>query len=116
MSQKIRTRIQNKHDLEINWNNATFIPMAGELIVYDRETDAQGNVKTVTANGATVSALPNGRTAPYTYERFKIGDGVRSVGDLPFADEQAVTAAKAYTDTALSQKAQVKIVTWEADD
>jgi hypothetical protein len=37
MAEKIvKTRIQNKHDLEVNWNNATFIPIAGEIIIYDK--------------------------------------------------------------------------------
>lgn len=41
---EINTRIQHKHDLEINWLKATdFIPLAGELI-YDKEVDAAGNV------------------------------------------------------------------------
>ena len=57
---KIKTRIQQKHDIEANWELATnFIPMAGELIIYD-----------VDAN--------------YSYERFKIGDGLTNVNSLPF--------------------------------
>lgn len=72
---KVNTRIQNKHDLEVNWLQATnFIPLPGELIVYDVEVDASG----------TTLALPSGRTTPYTYERFKIGDGINLVKDLPF--------------------------------
>ena len=30
----IKTRIQNKYDVEKNWDNATFAPLKGELIVY----------------------------------------------------------------------------------
>jgi hypothetical protein len=57
---KIKTRIQQKHDIEANWELATnFIPMAGELIIYDID-------------------------ANYSYERFKIGDGVTNVNSLPF--------------------------------
>lgn len=36
MSKTIQTRIQNKHDIEANWNLATnFAPLAGEIIIYD---------------------------------------------------------------------------------
>lgn len=54
-------RIIQKHDIEANWNLATdFIPKQGEIIVYDIDEN-------------------------YTYERFKIGDGVTNVNNLPFA-------------------------------
>mgnify|MGYP003288875971 CR=1 FL=1 len=55
----VKTRIQNKHDIEANWNNASFVPYAGELIIYDPDST-------------------------YSYPRFKIGDGTRTVGALPF--------------------------------
>jgi hypothetical protein len=67
--QKIKTRVQNKHDVAANWSKATsFIPLAGELVIYDEDST-------------------------YTYKRFKIGDGVlqadgtvvgTTVNDLPF--------------------------------
>lgn len=57
-------RIINKHDTEANWNKATgFIPYQGEVIVYDADEY-------------------------YSYERFKIGDGVTVVTDLPFSSQQ----------------------------
>lgn len=60
MSQKIKTRIQNKHDVEANWVQAVnFIPMAGEVIVYDQD----GN---------------------YDKPRIKIGDGQTTINNLPF--------------------------------
>lgn len=63
MSKNILSRIQNKHDIEANWNKATsFIPMQGEIIVYDIDDN-------------------------YEYERIKIGDGVKNVAQLPFIDE-----------------------------
>lgn len=63
MANVLNTRIQHKHDTEINWSKATgFIPKQGELIVYDIDDN-------------------------YDYERIKIGDGVTNVNSLPFANE-----------------------------
>lgn len=78
MSKSIKTRVQNKHDLEVNWNKATFISLPGELYIYDKES----NDGSTLLSGVT---LPTGRTAPYVYERFKVGDGVKPVKDLPFS-------------------------------
>jgi hypothetical protein len=44
----------------------------------------------------------------YNYERFKIGDGVQNVNDLPFVDDHIFEE--------INQKSQVQIITWEADD
>lgn len=67
MSEKtLKTRIIHKHDIEDNWLKATsFIPKQGELIIYDIDDAHQ-------------------------YERFKIGDGVKNVNDLPFATDDKV--------------------------
>ena len=60
MANKIDTRIRHKHDIEANWNKATnFIPLLGELIVYDPD-------------------------ASFSYCRIKMGDGVNVVSALPF--------------------------------
>ena len=76
MSQKtFNTRIINKHDTEENWQKAVnFIPKKGELIVYDAEIDANGNKL----------SLPSDRVTPYLYSRFKMGNGVDTVNNLPF--------------------------------
>jgi len=79
----IKTRIQNKHDTEANWQQATnFVPMAGEIIVYDADST-------------------------YSYERFKIGDGKTLVMNLPFAggvDETSVKlSSDLYTYTAIGK-------------
>lgn len=77
MSKSIKSRIQNKHDLATNWEQAkNFVPLAGELIVYEAEYDAELN--------------PSGSK----YPKIKIGDGVinsetntvegTSINDLPF--------------------------------
>ena len=56
----LNTRIVHKHDTEANWNLATnFIPLQGELIVYDIDNT-------------------------HSYERLKIGDGATNVNTLPF--------------------------------
>lgn len=58
-----KLRIKLKHDTEANWLKATtFKPFKGELITYD---------------------VDSAHSAP----RFKVGDGVKVVGDLPFADK-----------------------------
>lgn len=59
-TKSLKTRIQNKHDTEANWAKATtFKPLAGELIIYDKDSN---------------NAKP----------RFKIGDGITTVTSLPF--------------------------------
>lgn len=62
----IQARIINMHDVEERWNQAvTFIPRAGELIVYDADNN-------------------------YVFPRFKLGDGKTTVVDLPFASDIAI--------------------------
>lgn len=63
---KITSRIQQKHDVAANWAKATnFIPKKGEIIIYDAEYNASGE---------ETQAV-----------RFKIGDGSKTVNNLPFA-------------------------------
>lgn len=58
-----QSRIQFKHDIEANWAKATnFIPLAGEIIIYDTDGD--------------------------TPVRFKIGDGINYINVLPFASKE----------------------------
>ena len=63
----IKTRIQNKYDVEKNWDQASFTPLRGELIFYGPDKDEEGNV---------LHELP----------RFKVGDGVTPIGELPLVD------------------------------
>jgi hypothetical protein len=75
----IKTRVQNKHDLAANWKRAAnFVPLAGELIVYETDYDATLN--------------PTGNK----YPRIKIGNGIvnadtntvegTTVDNLPFVE------------------------------
>ena len=58
----IKTRIVNKHSTESDWKKAiNFVPLLGELIIYDPDE-------------------------MYFYSRFKIGNGISNVNDLPFVD------------------------------
>lgn len=68
-NREFKARFINKHDIEANWQRATFIPEPGEIIVYDKD-------------------------AGHDYERFKIGDGLLDINSLPFAD----APVKAYVD------------------
>lgn len=79
MSAAIDARIKLKHDTTENWNNAIgFIPMAGEVIVYD---DYETKTYTVEEYGEQVVKtvqIPN----------IKIGTGNAYVQDLAFIDEK----------------------------
>lgn len=110
-TKKVKTRIIQKHDLEVNWITASesqkpFIPEKGELIIYDIEVDADGNTL----------ALPSGRTTPYTYQRFKIGDGINNVKNLPFAgspsehDIKLIEDLYTYVPIGKAQKASAEII------
>lgn len=58
---KINARVTNKHDIEENWLKATnFIPLAGEIIIYDKDKN-------------------------HNYDRIKIGDGTTTINNLPFS-------------------------------
>lgn len=71
MLKTVKTRVQNKHDIPANWEKATnFIPLAGELIIYDDHYFDDNNNKVVVAD--TI--------------QYKIGDGVTTVNNLPFVD------------------------------
>ena len=69
---RLNARLIQKHDTEANWNTASnngFVPLKGEFIVYDRDDN-------------------------YTYERFKIGDGITLVNALPFVNEATIDSTK----------------------
>lgn len=66
MADTIKSRIINTHDTEELWaNNSAFIPKKGELIIYDPDNN-------------------------HPYSRFKIGDGVTAIVELPFVVDKGV--------------------------
>ena len=78
MSATVNTRLKIKHDTTENWNNAVgFIPLPGELIVYDDyetktyQVEEYGEMVTKTVN------IPN----------VKVGTGNAYVQDLAFIDD-----------------------------
>ena len=79
MGATVNTRIQLKRDTTENWNNAIgFIPLPGEVIVYE---DYEIKTYTVEEYGETVTKtvqIPN----------IKIGTGNAYVQDLAFVDEK----------------------------
>jgi len=74
----LNTRIMSKHDTTEHWNNAVgFIPMAGEVIIYD---DYQVKTWQVEEYGEVVTKTKN-------IPGIKIGTGNAYVQDLAFVDE-----------------------------
>lgn len=62
----LNVRVINTHDTQSNWEKCTtFVPRAGEIIVYDIDEN-------------------------YNYERFKIGDGKQTIVQLPFVVESTL--------------------------
>ena len=59
MAKTMKTRIQNKHNIEANWLKATgFIPLEGELIIYDVD-ETHDKIRAKVGNGIDLlSALP----------------------------------------------------------
>lgn len=79
MSATINSRIKIKHDTTENWNNARgFIPLSGELIVYD---DYETKTYEVEEYGETVTKTVN-------IPNIKVGTGNAYVQDLAFVDEK----------------------------
>lgn len=65
LNKQINARQQQKHDIEANWilaGNNGFVPLNGEIIVYDKDDN-------------------------YDFQRVKIGDGVTDVNALKFVNQ-----------------------------
>ncbi len=105
---KLQTRIQHKHDIPENWARATFVPLAGELIIYDDHYfDDNGN-KVVVADVI----------------KYKVGDGVTPIYELPFVEvvdlvsDQTISGEKTFINKiALSDKdANKKYIALDSTD
>lgn len=68
-----KSHMIQKHDIASNWALSNFIPMKGELVVYDIDDT-------------------------YSYERFKIGDGVTTAHNLPFVTDSIADSIDACKD------------------
>ena len=66
----INGKVAHKHELEKNWLLSSYVPEAGEIVVYDAET--------------SVADVPSDRAEFYNYPRYKVGNGVNSINELPF--------------------------------
>lgn len=74
----LRTRIQQKHATEAQWNNSSFVPLAGELIIYDIDSN-------------------------YPYQRVKIGDGQTLVTQLPFITTMPIRGVDFWTEDDIAE-------------
>lgn len=62
LTKTLKTRIVHKHATEAEWSSSSLVPMQGELIIYGADNN-------------------------HTCGRFKIGDGVHTVTELPFTTD-----------------------------
>lgn len=88
--QRVKTRVQSKHDTEANWSNASFAPLAGEIIIYDKDAD-------------------------HDKQRVKVGDGETPLGDLPFIVDKEATDSILNT-TIVGASVSGKVVTFTRAD
>lgn len=66
---ELKTRVKNKIDTEAAWTASNIVPLLGEIIVYEPDSN-------------------------YGYPRFKIGDGTSTVNELTFIDKNYITDTK----------------------
>lgn len=67
MNKEVKGRFTQRHDTEANWKKAiNFIPMEAEIIIYDPDEN-------------------------YNFARFKVGDGVTLINNLPFSTSFPMT-------------------------
>ena len=59
---RINSRVILKHAIEADWLKSSFVPLAGEVVIYDVDEN-------------------------YSYERIKLGDGVKNVNALDFVND-----------------------------
>ena len=93
VKKSIKAKMVNKHALEKDWLTqealVSYIPEQGQVVIYDAEVDKNGD--------PDPSKLPKDKEGkvvdrkPFEYARQKVGDGIRTVGDLPFSDASGAT-------------------------
>lgn len=75
MSEKrFNSRVIHKHDIESNWAKSSFVPLKGELVIFDTDES-------------------------HLYERIKVGDGIQTVNALPFVNDAVRTELLAQIST-----------------
>lgn len=88
-----RTRIIQKHEKAIDWEDSDFVPLPAELIIYDKDDT-------------------------YKYGRIKIGDGETQVNDLPFITDEVINIinTKVPVSRTVNEKALSTNITLNASD
>ena len=87
----VHARIQLKNDTEANWERAiNFVPLQGELIIYNCDE-------------------------AHPFFRIKIGDGVRTVTELPFIDSNSISGKIIAADTTANWRARVGYIPNKGD-
>lgn len=71
----VHARIQLKNDTESNWNKSSFVPLPGEVIIYNED-------------------------GTHPFFRIKIGNGVLTVPELPFIDAATISGVSINNITA----------------
>lgn len=109
MAKTLNARIQTKHDIEDNWNQAiNFIPKPGEIVIYETPSDIETRIATAKQEWqekvAVMNAIADKSSEKYTQAkndaenaevkyrncqasvvaRFKVGNGTTKLIDLPF--------------------------------
>lgn len=109
MAKTLNARVQTKHDIEDNWNQAiNFIPKPGEIVIYETPSDIEIRIATAKQEWqekvAVMNAIADKSSEKYTQAkndaenaeakyrncqssvvaRFKVGNGTTKLIDLPF--------------------------------
>lgn len=109
MAKTLNARVQTKHDIEDNWNQAiNFIPKPGEIVIYETPNDIETRIATAEQEWqekiATMNAIADKSSEKYVQAktaadeaeakyrncqasvvaRFKVGNGTTKLIDLPF--------------------------------
>lgn len=109
MAKTLNARVQTKHDIEDNWNQAiNFIPKPGEIVIYETPSDVETRIEAAKQEWqekiAAMNAIADKSSEKYAQAktaadeaeakyrncqasvvaRFKVGNGTTKLIDLPF--------------------------------